>query len=89
MTTKDRTGDRLVASIRRTRAGAEKPEAQAAQAAADKDSDKAGGKVNDKPATPRRRTGSGKPRSSQRNRAAPDAGAAQDSYRSVKRVWPD
>ena len=81
MTTKDKTGDRLVASIRRTRAGSEKPAEAAAPA----------GKAPPRAATPRK-TGTAAQKGAARPakiRAAKQPGAAQGNYQSGGRVWPD
>jgi hypothetical protein len=75
MTTKDKTGDRLVASIRRTRAGAGKPAGKPAQRPV--------------PARkPRAAAKKGATRPAQGG-AAEKPDAARDNYRSGGRVWPD
>jgi hypothetical protein len=81
MTTKDKTGDRLVASIRRTKAVAEKPTEAAAPAA----------EASQRSVTPRKagapaKEGAAKPA---RKRAAKQTGGAQGNYQSGSRVWPD
>ena len=75
MTTKDKTGDRLVASIRRTRAGAEKPIEETSQQSA----------------MPRKATAPAKEgaASPEKKRAAKQPGGAKGKYQSAGRVWPD
>jgi len=75
MTTKDKTGDRLVASIRRTRAGAEKPAGEASQ----------------RPAAPRKAGAAVKKRAARpaRKSAVKQPDSARAGYQSGGRVWPD
>lgn len=75
MTTKDKTGDRLVASIRRTRAGAGKPAGEASQ----------------RPATTRKTRAPAKKSTatSVKKSTVEQANGAQANYRSGCRVWPD
>jgi hypothetical protein len=75
MTTKDKTGDRLVASIRRTRAGAEKPAEEASQP----------------PATTRKSRAPAKKAAARpvKKLAVEQPNAAQANYQSGGRVWPD
>jgi hypothetical protein len=75
MTTKDKTGDRLVASIRRTRAGAGKPVEEASQHSA----------MPRKARAPAKK-GAASPG---KNRAGKQPDAAQANYQSDGRVWPD
>jgi hypothetical protein len=81
MTTKDRTGERLVASIRRTRAGSGKPTEAAAPAA----------EGSQRSVTPRKAAAPAKqgPATPAKKRAAKQTGGAQGNYQSVGRVWPD
>jgi len=74
MTTKSKTGDRLVASVRRTKATAQ-----------DTDSDQA---TTTKPSTPRKAPAASD-KSPRRTQASKKTSTAQDSYQSVGRVWPD
>lgn len=72
MSSRDKTGDRLVASIRKTKAGA----ATAGEAP--------------KTAPRRRRATSRAPSEAKKTTPKPSVNAnANDSYRSVGRVWPD
>ncbi|HYQ70761.1 MAG TPA: hypothetical protein VET88_02410 [Gammaproteobacteria bacterium] len=75
MTTKNKTGDRLVASIRRTRAGAENPAGEASQ----------------RPATVRKARAPAKKNTARpaKKSAAKQADAAPATYQSGGRVWPD
>ena len=82
MTTKDKTGDRLVASIRRTRAGNTKPD-DAAAPAEKAPARAATSRKTRAPAQKKRTTGAVK------SRAAKQPEAAKDGYRSSGRVWPD
>ncbi|MGR8919634.1 MAG: hypothetical protein ACU85V_08445 [Gammaproteobacteria bacterium] len=81
MITKDKTGDRLVASIRRTRAGSEKPTEVAAPVE----------EPSRRSATPRKATAAAKKGAakSAKQRAPKQAGGVQDNYQSGGRVWPD
>jgi hypothetical protein len=75
MTTKSKTGDRLVASVRRTK-----------ETAQDTKSDQA---ATTKPSTPRKTAAAGD-KSPQRSRASKKPSKSQDdSYQSQGRVWPD
>ena len=75
MSTKDKTGDRLVASIRRTRAGAEKPAEKASPRSAT--TRKARAPAKKAAARPARKS------------AVEQPSGAQASYQSGGRVWPD
>jgi hypothetical protein len=81
MTTKDKTGERLAASIRRTRAGSEKPTEAAAPA----------GAASQRSAKPRKGGAGAKKAAATpaKKRALKQAGTAQDNYQSGGRVWPD
>jgi hypothetical protein len=75
MTTKDKTGDRLVASIRRTRAGAEKP---------------AGAASRRSPATRKARAPANKSATGPAKKTtAKQPDGVQANYQSGGRVWPD
>lgn len=82
MSTSDKTGDRLAASIRRTKAGAAKPPAGSAPEAGQAEQKAAAAKPAAKPApkapAPRRA-----------KTAAAPAQSAGDSYQFGRRVWPD
>jgi hypothetical protein len=73
MTMKDKTGDRLVASIRRTRAGIDKSAEASAPAEA----------APPLPAAPP------KAKAPAKKRAAKRTGGAPGNYQSRGRVWPD
>lgn len=73
MTTKSKTGDKLVASVRRTKAAAQET-----------NSDQA---TTTKPSTPRKTAAGDK--SPQRTEASQKPSKAEDSYQSKGRVWPD
>ena len=75
MTTKDKTGDRLVASIRRTRAGAGKPAGEASQRSPTTRKARAPAKKN--PTGPAKKI------------AAKQPDGVQANYQSGGRVWPD
>jgi hypothetical protein len=81
MTTKDKTGDRLVASIRRTKAVTEKPTEAAAPAE----------QASPRSVTPRKASAPAKegPAMPAKRRAAKQTGGAQGNYQSGGRVWPD
>jgi hypothetical protein len=81
MTTKDKTGDRLVASIRRTRAGSEKPTEVAAPV--EKASRRS---VTPRKATPAAKKGAAK---SVQQPATKQPARVQGNYQSGGRVWPD
>jgi len=89
MTTKDKTGDRLVASIRRTRAGTDKPaDASASAEAAPPPSaapPKARAPAKKRAATPAKQAAATPPK----QRAAKRTGGAPGNYQSRRRVWPD
>ena len=82
MTTKDKTGDRLVASIRRTRAGAEGAGETATSASP------APKKAAAKKAAPRKAAPANTAKPA-RKRAEPKPDTGRDSYHSGRRVWPD
>ncbi len=73
MTTKDKTGDKLVASIRRTKAGATKT----------------GGEPKAEPAAPRRKTAAATKPAPARRPAATGKKPPRDPYQYHGRVWPD
>jgi hypothetical protein len=74
MTTKDQTGDRLVASVRRTRAGAEQTTGKQAAAKG----------------APRRTATTGKATTPAQGAVTrTDSALSRDSYQSGDRVWPD
>lgn len=75
MTAKDKTGDRLVASIRRTRADAEKPVEETSRHSA----------VPRKARTPARKGAADQAN----NRAGKQQNSVQANYQSGGRVWPD
>jgi hypothetical protein len=75
MSTKDKTGDRLVASIRRTRAGAQ--------------AGTAGGTATAKESAPRRAAGSKAATSTKKTVSRASGVATTGSYQSAGRVWPD
>lgn len=81
MTTKDKTGDRLVASIRRTRAGIDKSAEASAPAEA----------APPLPAAPPKAKAPAKKRAATppKQRAAKRIGGAPGNYQSRGRVWPD
>ena len=81
MTTKDKTGDRLVASIRRTKAVAEKPTEAAAPA-----TEESKRSVTPRKAGSAAKQGAARPA---KKRAAKQTGGAQGNYESGRRVWPD
>lgn len=83
MTTKDKTGDRLVASIRRTRAGTDKPAEAAPPPPAAPAKAKAAAKK--RAATPAKPAAAKPPT----QRAAKPTGGAPGNYQSRGRVWPD
>ncbi|MCB1864205.1 MAG: hypothetical protein KDG50_02155 [Chromatiales bacterium] len=82
MTTTDKTGDKLVASIRRTKANAAKPTDAAAKPAA---SAAASGPAK---RAPRRRTSAGNGDAASAI-AAVTQQASTDPFQSRGRIWPD
>lgn len=74
MITKDKTEDRLVASIRRTKAGATKTETA---------------QGDEKKPAPRRPAAPRKPGGPARARPAAQRSQSGDAYQSGGRVWPD
>ncbi len=89
MTTKDKTGDRLVASIRRTRAGTDKPAEASASAEAAPPPPPAPPKA--KASAKKRAATPAKPVATRpsKQRAAKRTGGAPGNYQSRGRVWPD
>ena len=89
MTSKDKTGDQLVASIRKTKSGAaarNSGESAAAEKAAEKPA--ASKPAADKPA-PARKPAAPKTRATRPKPAAATKSDDGDGYSSGRRVWPD
>lgn len=86
MTTRDKTGDKLVASIRKTKAGVSQPASTPAESkppAAQPDATATAGK------SPRRAPAKPKPTTATRSKVAAAGKAPGDAYQSAGRVWPD
>ena len=82
MTTSDKTGDKLTASIRKTREGeTAKPDSDATRRAAPKQASKSTPKAASKP-----RGRSAKPAD---RGAGGEVDETRDAYRHGRRVWPD
>jgi len=89
VTSKDKTGDQLMASIRKTKTEGAAPETKAAA------TPKTAAPAAKKKAVPAPQPAAAKPRTTHQKTsakagAAPaDSGSSDASYQSSKRVWPD
>ncbi len=90
MTTRDKTGDKLVASIRKTKAGASRPASTPAKpqpSTAQPETAAPPAKPQPRaPAKPKRKP---KPATATRNRPAATGAAPGDADQSAGRIWPD